>query len=954
MRVFSIFISNLLTILAFSQIEISGYTLNEYTNLPADSVCVILMRDSMGIDSTYSNVMNVNGRQLARFNFHNVAKGEYTLRFIHSKYVVEEQTLNLTRERSTFVNLDFTFLTPIPKSSDQHLGGTTIRATRIKMLYKGDTLVYDADAFQLAKGSMLEALIDELPGAQLKDDGQIFVNGRKVEELLLNGKDFFSGDRLVLLENMPAYMVKNIKVYEREDPFLYTQQKKKYSMDVILKKQYQQGWLANAEAAYGTDSRYLARLFGLRYTGYSCFSAFVNLNNINDNRKPGRGGDWQSQGGSTGRLRTIKGGVDFRVQNRDADWFLETTNEVISNHTTFSQQETGVSFLPTNDVYRINTFNLKGNNTLWKTNNRFSIKFGRKRNQLFAPFSTTLLLNMSYREVNNTSSFRQIEHSLLPDTVSLTFDDLRRDLNESGWYNLLLNTTSNINSFHNYDFNSEAKLYNTARLSAYDELSLDISYKYRRQSSTNYMKRQIDYPSDVTKVADAFHRFTRTPNTDYSLNGSLSYFGRFRYVILRPYLSYTHSYSSIDRSLFNLSNLWGWELDSDRSLRSLPSTRDSLHMCRDAVNSYFSRTYQDNYTIGIEPQKSEIKLSPTVLLSYDIILPLELIHTRLHYQRNTIDATERRTKVLFNPAGWTTIKINYDTEYRLNFSKNTTLPSLVYRLNITDTSDPLNTTLGNDYLKNPTSYYLGFSFSRNNLPHYGSVSTSLNYSLVRHALAQGFLYDTTTGIRTTRPDNVNGNWNITGKTDYFRSFLKGDALAFESHASYGYLHSVDLTGTTQIERSVVHNVYANEEISMKYKIGKNNIGFKGKLEWTNLSSRRDNFQTQNLWDFNYGLTALINLPWELQFSTDITMFSHRGYDSHSMNRNDLVWNARLTRVFLNGKITCFIDGFDILSNLSNIQRYVNAQGRTETRYNVQPRYAMFHLVYRFAKQPKKR
>lgn len=74
----------------------------------------------------------------------------------------------------------------------------TVSATKVKFYNKGDTIVYNADAFVLAEGSMLDALISQLPGAEIKEGGQIYVNGRYVESLLLNGKDFFqrqqSGD----------------------------------------------------------------------------------------------------------------------------------------------------------------------------------------------------------------------------------------------------------------------------------------------------------------------------------------------------------------------------------------------------------------------------------------------------------------------------------------------------------------------------------------------------------------------------------------------------------------------------------------------------------------------------------------------------------------------------------------------------------------------------------------
>lgn len=63
-----------------------------------------------------------------------------------------------------------------------------MKASKVKFYNRGDTLVYNADAFNLAEGSMLDALIQQLPDVELKDNGNIYVNGKYVEELLLNGK----------------------------------------------------------------------------------------------------------------------------------------------------------------------------------------------------------------------------------------------------------------------------------------------------------------------------------------------------------------------------------------------------------------------------------------------------------------------------------------------------------------------------------------------------------------------------------------------------------------------------------------------------------------------------------------------------------------------------------------------------------------------------------------------
>ena len=93
----------------------------------------------------------------------------------------------------------FAFNANMQRKKDQVLGAVTVKATQIKFYHKGDTIVYNADAFQLAEGSMLDNLIKSMPGAELSDDGEITINGRRVDALLLNGEDFFKGKNNIML-----------------------------------------------------------------------------------------------------------------------------------------------------------------------------------------------------------------------------------------------------------------------------------------------------------------------------------------------------------------------------------------------------------------------------------------------------------------------------------------------------------------------------------------------------------------------------------------------------------------------------------------------------------------------------------------------------------------------------------------------------------------------------------
>ena len=92
---------------------------------------------------------------------------------------------------------------------------------------------------------------------------------------------------------------------------------------------------------------------------------------------------------------------------------------------------------------------------------------------------------------------------------------------------------------------------------------------------------------------------------------------------------------------------------------------------------------------------------------------------------------------------------------------------------------------------------------------------------------------------------------------------------------------------------------------------------------------------------------MLNLPAKFQFTTDLTMYGRRGYQQREMNTTDWVWNAQLTRSFLDGKLIAKLKGFDILQQLSNTRYAMNAQGRTESWHNGIPHYVMLLLSWQF-------
>ena len=244
---------------------------------------------------------------------------------------------------------------PIYLSKVRELKEVTVTASKIKFYNKGDTVVYDADAFQLAEGSMLDALISQLPGAKIDENGQITVNGEFVESLLLNGKNLFGDDNKLMIDNIPAYTVKSVEVYKghtKEEKFNFDQTKPRHlTMDVRLKKEYSHGWLLNFQGGYGTSDRYLGRLFASWFSPTTSVILTGATNNLNDQRTPGKDDSWTPETMPSGSQSHREAGIKYRYESADERVSADGSVNVAGNSMDYSNSTSATRFLTGGDSY---------------------------------------------------------------------------------------------------------------------------------------------------------------------------------------------------------------------------------------------------------------------------------------------------------------------------------------------------------------------------------------------------------------------------------------------------------------------------------------------------------------------------------------------------------------------------------------------------------------------------
>ena len=144
------------------------------------------------------------------------------------------------------------------------LKGATVTAHASKVTLKADTFVYNASAYRTPEGSVVEELVKRLPGAEVSEDGSIKINGKEVKKILVDGKEFMTGDTKTALQNLPTNIIERIRSYDQQSDLARVSGiqdgEEETVLDFGIKKGMNHGFMLNLDLAAGTQHRYAGRL----------------------------------------------------------------------------------------------------------------------------------------------------------------------------------------------------------------------------------------------------------------------------------------------------------------------------------------------------------------------------------------------------------------------------------------------------------------------------------------------------------------------------------------------------------------------------------------------------------------------------------------------------------------------------------------------------------------------
>ena len=883
-------------------------------------------------DSTFvgGTVTDIRGN----FSVEAPSNGIYRLRIstVGFQPILREVTLQNNR------NQDLGEL--LMKSEAVMLKEAVVTGRAAQIVVRKDTLVYNPEAYRTPEGSPIEELIKRMPGAEVDEEGNITINGKAVKKILLDGKEFMLGDVETALKNLPVSIIQNVKFYDQQsDQARITgieDGNKETVLDFTIKKGMNRGYMTNLDLAGGTRHRYASRGMGSSFTDKTRFVLMGNLNNKEENA-----GWWNRRGQNARKMlgtnlnyddgKKLKADASLRWNHNDGDNENENANENF-----YSQTSRTFTNSHSKSFSRSNSWN--GNVRVeWKPDTLTNILFRANgsigSNDGTSSSASATFNDDPYRYVADPLASLHTSSTLAPHIVNNNYGaSLSYGENKNTWGMLQLYRRLNPRG-RNITLRLEGSLGdNKNRSVSSNEVFLHLVKNVAGEDSTYFTSRYNTTPSD---------------NKGYVVSANYSE-PLWKGAHLQTSYELRYNQNKSDRQTYDFSHMpnnifsgvqpeyreWdAWlspvydTMDNylDRNLSRYSEYKNYTHNIRLTLR-HWQEKYDYNVGILVQPQHSNFIQD---------------------YRGIYVDTIRNITNL--TPTIDFHYKFTDQHDIWLHYRGDTRQPDITQLLDITDDSNPLYITQGNPGLKPQFTNSLNVYYKNYISKYKRSVVIYGNYRHIRNSISNLVRYNGDTGGSTSRPENINGNWNADGGFT-FNTALDSTAhwnigsdtrLRYNNYVSYVAQYKADA------EKNTTRTTNVNQRLNASFRNDWLEVTIDGNVNFQHSRNKLQPNANLDTWRFSYGGQVMLRLPQGFEISTNLHENCRRGYNDPSSNTNELIWNGQISKSFLKSKtLIVALNFYDLLGQQSNYERWVNANGRSDTRYNSINSYAMLHVRYR--------
>jgi hypothetical protein len=896
----------LLSLNAYSQstISIKGTVTDKVTDKPLESATIYLstVKDSTMIDYTISDR---NGK--FELTTKKITQPVYLvvsfMGFADYKQEISEIT----------TNRDFGILAM--EEAFDVLGEVVIVSEAPPVRIKQDTLEFNASSFKVRPDANVEALLKQLPGVQVDSNGKITVNGKEVNNILVNGKPFFGKDGKVATQNLPSDIIDKVQISDtktkEEELAGQAASSENKTINLTIQKDKNKGLFGKFNAGAGTDDRYEASGLINYFKDQRKLSFLGSSNNINS---IGFSMDevFDSMGG--GRSFYSRGDGSFVIDGQEygGGSGITTSNMIGLNYSDefIKKIEPSASYFysssENHNDSRSRELNLQNNSI--ETSESTSRRISNAHNlngeiEVKVDSLTTISLRPSLKQSNNHFTGRSVQRSVSEEGIlqndSESFNNSISDNNTFGNNFYFFRKTKKKDRSYSFYFNNS----NSSNISEQQTISTTNLYL----DNLTIGRNQIQIDKDISDTYDATATYTE-PLTD-SLNVSVG--TKFGWAS-RVYNKKTFDFDNMTNDYSELNGILSNYIESNTNTIS-PFVNFNL------------RKKKLNARLGFSPEFVSFK-------------------NLSHYLGNATDLN----KDYFFP------KISSFVSYRMSKSKSVyanygyqvNLPSASQMIPVENLSNPLNTIVGNPDLDPTRTHRIYLGYNNYDFPTRSGFYLYSGASLMNNRVVASTTYDEN-ARRTTTFENVDNTYNGYGGVSWDKT-IKREQHTFRSSIGFNMNFSLD-KGLANSALYEARGLSFSPEVEFSYEYGELLTITPSYTYQVNRTNYR-NYAIDQSSNFVHVVKLQTTSYWpkHFVFGNDIG-YTYNSDIADGFKKDFYLWNTSLGYNFAKDKFLAKVKVYDVLNQNINATRTISETAIRDVENTVLRRYVMFSLTYKIEK-----
>ena len=747
-----------------------------------------------------------------------------------------------------------------------------------------DTIQYNAGSFKTQPNATVEQLLKKLPGVKVEKDGTIKAQGEKVTKVLVDGKEFFGNDPKIATKNLPADAVDKVQVYDKQSDQAqltgFEDGNYEKTINLKLKKDKKKGMFGKVNAGVGNKERYEGKFNVNSFKGARQFSAIGMGNNTN-----AEGFSFMDILNFTGELARMQrgGGGNINI-NMSGD-------EAAAMGINPGGRNSGI-------------------NTAWGGGLNYNNIIGTKLD-----FQS----NYFYNRFNPNSESHIQRQYFLPDSSYFYNQNSFTD-NLSNSHRFNLNTLYQIDSMNSIRFTPSFSYQktNNRSLTDYQTMSEDKILTNEGFSNTTSASEGYNFRNDIiwrkkfARKGRTFSLSLQTSLNESDGDGSLSSINNFYRpdgTVLRKDTLNQKSTTIGDLRGYNTKAVYTepiWkksllELSVSKSNTISTSQKETFDYNKgngkyDQLNNKLTNDFENTYgftNAGIRMRTQKKKFSYAFGVNWQ---QAELEGKIISGNKDSLISKTFRNilpnaRFQYNITRFKTFSLTYNTS--------TNQPNMSQLQPVPDNSNSLNIKEGNPDLKQEYNHNIQANLNLISPYKNKNLFVFLTLQTTQNKIVNYDSINLQTGIRRTKPVNVDGIYNLNSNISYSIPvrFLKGSV---EVSSGIGQRRGKQLinTATGGIDTNTINTVTVGPDVRFDMNpTDKLNIGIGAGFNYNKTKYSLQSALNTNYLSQEYNASLDWELPKGFFFATDFT-YTINSQRAAGFNTKIPLWNASISKQML--------------------------------------------------------